>query len=119
MSESELGRLFWFSAATAGKDARNVTYKQRIKTTLWMLINGSKKDVSKFRAFGCRAYIHLNEDRRNPGKHVPWAIKAINLGVSSDQNTSGYILYIQERRTITTSNQVNFDEQYFPYCKKS
>jgi len=46
MSESGLGGRFWFSAATAGKDALNVTCKQRIKKTLWMLIHGSKKDVS-------------------------------------------------------------------------
>ena len=39
MSESGLGGQFWFSAAIAGKDARNVMYKQRIKTTPWMLIH--------------------------------------------------------------------------------
>ena len=33
MSESGLGGRFWFSASTAGMDARNVICKQRFKTT--------------------------------------------------------------------------------------
>ena len=33
MVESGLGGRFWFKAATAGKDARNDVYKERIKTS--------------------------------------------------------------------------------------
>ena len=33
MAESGLGGRFWFKAACAGKDARNVTYKQRLGST--------------------------------------------------------------------------------------
>jgi hypothetical protein len=34
--ESGLGGQFWLSAATVAKDARNVTYKEHIKMTLYM-----------------------------------------------------------------------------------
>jgi hypothetical protein len=59
MVESGLGGQYWFSAMMAAKDARNATYKERIGTTPWMLMHGTKRDVSKFRAFGCRAYVYL------------------------------------------------------------
>jgi hypothetical protein len=36
--------------------------QERIGTTPWMLMHGSKR--SEFRAFGCRAYVYLNEERR-------------------------------------------------------
>jgi hypothetical protein len=38
---------FWFSAAMAAKDARNVTYKERIKMTPYMRLYGKKKDIAK------------------------------------------------------------------------
>ena len=78
MVESGLGGQFWFSAMMAAKDARNATFKERIATTPWMMMHGRKRDVSKFRAFGCRAYIYLDEDRRRKGKHVPRAVEAIS-----------------------------------------
>jgi hypothetical protein len=61
--ESGLGGQIWFSAMMAAKDVRNATYKERIGTTSWMYMHGAKRDVSKFRAFGCRAYVYLNEER--------------------------------------------------------
>ncbi len=79
MVESGLGGQFWFSAMMAAKDARNATFKERISTTQWMLMHGRKRDVSKFRAFGCRAYIYLHEDLLGKGKHIPRAVEAINL----------------------------------------
>ena len=51
MAESGLGGRFWFKAALAGKDARNVTYKQRLGQTPHSCIYCELKDVSRFRAF--------------------------------------------------------------------
>ena len=49
MAESGLGGRFWFRAATAGKDARNVTFKERIGMTPYQaMMHGEKKDVSNF-----------------------------------------------------------------------
>ena len=55
MAESGLGGRFWFKAAKAGKDTRNVTFKERIGMSPYQAMYGEKKDVSGFRAFGCRA----------------------------------------------------------------
>ena len=56
MTESELGGRFWFKAANSGKDARNVTFKERIGMSPYQAMYGEKKAVSDFRAFGCRAW---------------------------------------------------------------
>ncbi len=63
----DLGGQFLFSAAMVAKDARNVTYKERIKMTPYMRLYG-KKDIAKFRAFGCSVYVYLNEERRGTWK---------------------------------------------------
>ena len=64
MAESGLGGQYWFKAATAGKDARNVTFKERIKMTPYQAMYGEKKDhQTDFRAFGCRAWVYLDKQR--------------------------------------------------------
>ena len=64
MVDSSLGGRFWFKAATAGKDASNVTFKERIGMTPHQAMYGEKKDVSDFRAFGCRAWVYLDKQSR-------------------------------------------------------
>ena len=76
---------------------------------------GVKKDVSKFRPFGCRAYMHLNKDHREKGKHVPKAVEVIHLGFASNFNTSGYKFLVEATGKIIVSNQGKFDEDFFPY----
>ena len=107
-----------FSASTHGKSCRNVTFKQRLGTTPHAKIYGEKADVSKFRPFGCRAYVHLNKDRREPGKHTPRAVEAIHLGFASDSNMSAYKFYIPSTGQLMYSNQAKFDENFFPYRNK-
>jgi len=55
---------FWYRALAHAKDARSATYHDRIKATPHYFINGEPKNLSKFRAFGRRAYPNLNDDRR-------------------------------------------------------
>ncbi len=69
MAESGLGGRFWFKAAAAGTDARNATFKARITTSPHRGLFGSPKDVSRFRAFGCKAIVYLNKECRENGKH--------------------------------------------------
>ncbi len=57
MAEFGLGGRFWFKAASAGNDARNVKFKERIGKAMY----GEKRDVSDFRAFGCRASVYLDK----------------------------------------------------------
>jgi hypothetical protein len=69
---------------------------------------GEMRYVSRFRAFGCRAWVHLNKKRREKGKHTPRALEAINLGF--EPNSSAYTFFIPEQQTMMTSNQAQFDE---------
>ncbi len=63
MAESGLGGRFWFKAASAGKDARNITFKERIGMTPHQAMYGDKRDVSDFSAFGCRVWVYLDKQR--------------------------------------------------------
>ena len=113
MAESGLGGQFWFKAAKVGKDARNVSYKERIGMSPHQAMYGEKKDVSDFRAFGCRAWVYLDKQRRQKGKHTPRAKEAIYVGFTD--NMSAWTFYIPEDRKIMSSNQVKFSEHEFPY----
>ena len=81
--------------------------------TPYLYMYGKKKDIFKFRAFGCQAYMYLNEEQRRKGTHIPRAVEAINLGFATDHNISGYKLYIPSSRKIVISNEVQFDELRF------
>ena len=106
---------FWYSAIDFGSTCRNATYKQRLGTTPHAKIFGIKKDVSKFRPFGCRAYLHLNKERREPGKHAPRAVEAIHLGFASDMSCQKF--WVPSTGQLTYTNQAKFDEDLFPYNK--
>ena len=41
-------------------------------------------------------------------------MKVINPGLATDCNTSGYKLLVEETGKILISNQVRFDETFFP-----
>ena len=119
MAESRfgLGGRFWFRAMISGKDARNATYHDRIGTTPHHFVFEKPKNVSKSRAFGCKAFMYLNEDRSEKGKHLPRAAERIHLGFASDSNTSGYVIYFPSTCKTLISNQVRFDA--FQYRKQS
>ena len=76
-----------------------------IKTTPHYFIHGEPKNLSKLRAFGCRAYPYLNEDRREKGnsKHIPRAVDGVNVGFS--QESSGYFIYIYTNIAESHGNQ--------------
>ena len=88
MAESGLGGQHWSCSTQNGVNCRNVTFKERLGTTPYEKTYGIKKDVSRFKPFGCRAYMHLNKDQRDKGRHAPKAVEAINLGFALDSNTS-------------------------------
>ena len=112
MVESGLGGRFWCRAATAGKDARNVTFRERIGKTQHQAMYGEKKDVSDCRAFRCRAYVYEDKQRRANGKHTPRAKEAIYVGFAP--NMSAWAFWIPEDKKIRTTNQARFDEHEFP-----
>ena len=74
MAESGMGGQFWFSATMDGVNCMNATFKKRLRTMPHEKVYGSKKDVSKFRAFGCRVYMHHNQGRREKGEGLKLSI---------------------------------------------
>ena len=72
---------------------------------------GEKKDVSDYRAFGCRAYVYEDKQRRANGKHKPKAKEAIYVGFVP--NMSVWAFWIPEDKKIRTTNQARFDEHEF------
>jgi hypothetical protein len=95
MVESGLGGRFWFKAATAGIDASNIIFKTQIGTTPHHLMYGQKKDVSVFRAFGCRDWVYIDPELRAKGKHTPRAVEAIYAGLQSTMH--GPFMFWKER----------------------
>jgi hypothetical protein len=98
-----------------GCEAWNVTHKERIGTTPWRLMHGGKKKripISRIR----RAWVFLNNERRENGKHTQRALEAIHLGF--EPNTSAYSFFIPKKNTIMSSNQAQFNETVFPFWKK-
>ncbi len=52
--------------------------------------------------------------RDGPGTFADRGVEGINLGLAIDQNTSGYKIYLPKEMVIRVTNQVTFDELYFP-----
>jgi hypothetical protein len=75
------------------------------------------KDVSRFSAFGCGAWVHLNSERREKGKHTPRVLEALYLGF--EPNTSSWCFFIPERQTLWSTNQAKSDEHSFPFRQGS
>jgi hypothetical protein len=61
MVESRLGGQLWFRAATAGKDASNVTFKEQISMTPYQAMYGEKRAVADYQAFRCSAWVCLDK----------------------------------------------------------
>jgi hypothetical protein len=76
---------------------------------------GEPKDVSRYRPFGCRAWVHLNSDKREKGKHNPRGQEAIYLGF--EPNTSAWSYFIPDKQQLWSTNQAQFDKHFFPFHK--
>ena len=99
----------------AATNASNVTFKKRIGTTPHRAAHGEKKNLSKLRTFGCKAVMYLEPVRRDgPGRFADRGVEGINLGIAIDQNISAYKIFLIKERVIKVTNQVTFDEDYFP-----
>jgi hypothetical protein len=61
----------------------------------------------------CRAWVYLDKQRREKGKHTPRAKEAIYVGFAN--NMSVWALWIQEDKKIMPSYQVKFAEHEFPF----
>ena len=81
----------WYSGLVTANDSANMTWMAATKSTPYFDLTGEKKDVTKFRLFGCEVVMYLEPDRRaKRGKSQPSAITGIYLGMATDRNTSAH-----------------------------
>ena len=71
---------------------------------------GHTPDVSYFRVFGCKAYVHVHKDDRK--KLDPKAFEATFIGY--EPGSKGYRLWDKRTRSVKLSRDVKFDEDQFP-----
>jgi hypothetical protein len=62
------------------------------------------------------AWVYLNAERKEKGKHITRAQEAIYLGFQL--NTSAWSFFIPAKQTLWSTNQAQFNEHVFPFRKK-
>jgi hypothetical protein len=72
---------------------------------------GHIPDVSYFHIFGCKAYVHVPEDKRQ--KLDPRSIKMTLVGY--EPGFKGYRSWNSNTQAIVLSHNVTFDERSFPF----
>jgi hypothetical protein len=78
---------------------------------------GEPKDISLFWTLRrCRAYVHLNLERRKKGKHIPLAQKAICIGF--EPNSTAWPDFIPGKQVLWSVKKVQFKHS-FPFHKKT
>jgi transposase InsO family protein len=85
--------------------------KWRTPHEIWS--GGHIPDISYFRVFGCKAYVHVHKDNRK--KLDPKAIEATFIGY--EPGSKGYRLWDKHTRSVILSRDVKFDEDLFPSRK--
>ncbi|KAJ8463023.1 hypothetical protein ONZ51_g10516 [Trametes cubensis] len=110
-----LSHGFWQLAIEAAVHIYNRQPMRRLKwrcpITLW---DGTIPDVSYFRVFGCKAYVHVQKDKRK-GKLDKKAVEMIFVGY--EQGSKGYKFWNPATHSIVVSRDVIFDEESFPARK--
>ncbi|KAL7280472.1 hypothetical protein ACG7TL_005403 [Trametes sanguinea] len=107
-----LSHGFWQLAVEAAVHIYNRQPMRRLKwrcpITAW---DGTVPDVSYFRVFGCKAFVHVQKSKRE-GKLDKKAVEMIFVGY--EPGTKGYKFWNPATRSIVVSRDVIFDEESFP-----
>ena len=108
-------KKFWAEAVCTAVMIRNRSPTVSVDNmTPYECFYGSKPDVSHFKVFGCKAYMHVPKENRK--KWDSKTKKCIFVGYSI--TSKGYRLYDPVSRKICVSRDVLFDEDQFIHCKK-
>jgi hypothetical protein len=110
-----LGTKFWAEAVCTAAIVRNRCPTVAVDNmTPYECFNGKKPDVSNFKVFGCKAYMHVPKETRK--KWDSKTKKCIFVGYSI--SSKGYRLYDPKTRKLHISRDVLFDEDEFIQQKK-
>lgn len=86
-------------------------FKWRTPITAW---NGTVPDVSYFRVFGCKVFVHVQKDHRQ--KLEKKALEMTFVGYAD--GSKGYLFWNPAKRSLVVSRDVTFDENIFPARKE-
>ncbi len=110
LHHANLPLSFWAEAASTAVYLRNRPSTSSVKKTnpyeCWYK---QKPDVSSFRVFGCNAFVHIPDQKRNNLQKK--SEKRIWVGYL--ENSKGYKFYIPEKKTVLRSRDVMFLENCF------
>lgn len=105
LSDADLPKYMWAEALATANHVRNRSPVSGQAKTPWELAFGNKPDVSYFRAFGCRAFVHTPKQLRDklarmsePGRFIGYPF-----------GTKGYKILLDDAR-IVVSRDVTFAE---------
>ena len=73
--------------------------------------HGRTGDISHFRSFGCRAWVHIPQEKRHKGE-INRAQEGMFVGYAEDQ--PGWKIYVFKTKETVISSDVVFDELTFP-----
>ena len=105
---SGLPRNFWAEAVnTACYILNRVSIRAMTDKTPYELLKGRKPNISYFRAFGCKCFVH-NNGKRNLGKFDERSDEAVFLGYAS--NSKAYRVYNKRTMCVEESVHIIFDE---------
>ncbi|XP_021759157.1 uncharacterized protein LOC110724067 [Chenopodium quinoa] len=105
---SRLPRNFWAEAVnTTCYILNRVSVRAITNKTPYELMKGRKPNISYFRSFGCKCFVH-NNGKRNLGKFDERSDEAVFLGYAS--NSKAYRVYNKRTMCVEESVHIIFDE---------
>jgi hypothetical protein len=89
---------------------RNRTWSARANGIPMLMITNKLPDLSNLKTFGCPAYAHIDQSRRN--KFEDKAFKGIFIGYAFD--SPSWLIYNPATQRVARNRNVTFDEEAKP-----
>lgn len=106
---ASLSHSFWAEATATACYLQNISYTKSLNnTTPYQLWTGLCPNLSNLRIFGCHAYVHIPDSKRQ--KLDNKTIKCIFIGYAEQSGVKGYKLYDINTHRVFFSRDVIFNE---------
>jgi hypothetical protein len=104
----DLPEKFWGHAFMTMVYIRNRTWSAEANGIPLFMITNKMPDLSNLRTFGCPAYAHIDQSRKN--KFEDKAFKGIFNGYALD--SLAWLIYNPATERVTRTRSVTFDEEW-------
>ncbi|KAL5500530.1 hypothetical protein EMCRGX_G012108 [Ephydatia muelleri] len=106
---AELSKGFWAEAINTAVYIRNRLITSATGETPYFRCFGEAADVSHLRVFGCMAFAHVPDDKRQKFDKKAWKLRFVGYA----DNQKGYRLWDSEKRRCIVLKDVIFNENEF------